>query len=393
MEIEDAAHFLKNGIENNEITLLIHTDNRTKNDIIEKLHSKYNISYNEIDNLQRKGDLYIARSSEHYLGINTRDISYVWSGVIDNDDGISTKLVLDKAKIRNFLISLVDNAMNNRKTGVRVFVSTSQFIRLGIAEAFLNYEVVPPTVNRNFPFTVVNAYQASDVSKNAYSKEMNSFSLPNSQLRLRNKFKDIIENPPNKGHIAVLYVTEDYRDSLIARYINEGLKRRQLCVYASIHSHNEEHLRKIKSSIINFDDNTKNENLLIVNLSSYYVAALTNDLNPFDKLIENLVERTKERDNKHVRIVADCAPFLCQNKHFDEGVELEKWWHQRPIEGSYFCPYRKSMVDTFPYDYHRYRVFANHDAIIDEHAQIVGSFIRMPHNNINDIKDRLATAT
>jgi hypothetical protein len=37
-------------------------------------------------------------------------------------------------------------------------------------------------------------------------------------------------------------------------------------------------------------------------------------------------------------------------------------------------------------------VFANHDAIIDEHAQIIGSFIRMPHNNINDIKDRLATA-
>ena len=51
MEIEDAAHFLKNGIENNEITLLIPTDNRTKNEIIEKLHNKYNISYNEIDNL------------------------------------------------------------------------------------------------------------------------------------------------------------------------------------------------------------------------------------------------------------------------------------------------------------------------------------------------------
>ncbi len=128
---------------------------------------------------------------------------------------------------------------------------------------------------------------------------------------------------------------------------------------------------------------------MIINLSSYYVAALTNDLNPFDKMIEDLVQRTNERQDKQVRIVADCAPFLYQNKHFDEGVELEKWWHQRPLEGSYLCPYRKSTVDTFPYDYHRYRMFANHDLIIDEHAEIIGSFSRIPHNN-NGNKDRLA---
>ena len=49
------------------------------------------------------------------------------------------------------------------------------------------------------------------------------------------------------------------------------------------------------------------------------------------------MQRTKGREDKHVRIVADCAPFLYQNKHFDECVvlQLEEWWHQRPIEGYY----------------------------------------------------------
>ena len=103
------------------------------------------------------------------------------------------------------------------------------------------------------------------------------------------------------------------------------------------------------------------------------------------------MQRTKGREDKHVRIVADCAPFRYQNKQFDECDELEEWWHQRPIEGSYLCPYRKSLGDTFPYDYHRYRVFANHDTIIDEHAQIMGSFIWKPHNNNNSYNGDIMT--
>ena len=60
---------------------------------------------------------------------------------------------------------------------------------------------------------------------------------------------------------------------------------------------------------------------------------MTSDLNSFDKLRDDIMQRTKGREDKHVRIVADCAPFLYQNKHFDECDELEEWWHQRPIEG------------------------------------------------------------
>ena len=42
---------------------------------------------------------------------------------------------------------------------------------------------------------------------------------------------------------------------------------------------------------------------------------MTSDLNSFDKLRDDIMQRTKGREDKHVRIVADCAPFLYQNKH------------------------------------------------------------------------------
>jgi hypothetical protein len=163
-EIEDAAHFLKIGFENNEATQLIINDDGIKKEIIEKLHRKYNISYHEIDSLQKKGDLHIVIYSECCIANKARDISYDSGWGIDNDGGAQTELTLDKAKIRNLLISLVNRCMKDQKTGARVFVSTSQFFRLGLAKAFLDYEIMPSQVSRDFPFTVINAYHPSDVS-------------------------------------------------------------------------------------------------------------------------------------------------------------------------------------------------------------------------------------
>ena len=282
--------------------------------------------------------------------------------------------------------------MSREKVGARVFVSTSLFFRLGLAKEFLDYESMF-LVKFDFPIVTICACQASDLSSYMSNEEIRKLSSHLSHIQTGNKY-DVIENPLIHGHIAILYDNDDYRDTIVSDYINEGLKRRQLCVYASIQCHNDAHMRRIKSRIIDFDNNAKEGNLLVINLSSYYIAAMTSDLNSFDKLRDDIMQRTKGREDKHVRIVADCAPFLYQNKHFDECVELEEWWHQRPIEGSYLCPYRKSLIDTFPYDYHRYRVFANHDTIIDEHAQIMGSFIWKPHNKNSSYNgDMMTTQT
>lgn len=322
-------------------------------------------------------------SSEWYLSNHGSESSEVVGHIGGKSKSIiQNKSMVDKEKVRQSWINLVNNAVSRGKVGARVFASTNVFFRFGLTKEFLEYEFMLP-VNFDFPIVVMCAYQASDLSSSCTSsEEIRKLSLHHSYIQIGAKY-DVIENPPAHGHIAILYDNEDYRDTLVTDYINEGLKRRQLCVYASIQCRNNVHLRKIKSRIINFDYNIKVENLMIIDLSSYYVAAITNDLSPFDKLKDDILQKVKARKDKHVRIVADCAPFLYQNKHFDECIELEEWWHKRPVEASVLCPYRKSLIDKFPYDYHKYRVFANHDTIIDERAQVIGSFIWRPHNNSN----------
>jgi hypothetical protein len=210
----------------------------------------------------------------------------------------------------------------------------------------------------NFPIVAICAYQASDLSSYLSDVEIRRLCLHHSYTRIGDKY-EVIENPPPNGHIAIPYDSEDYRDELVTDYINEGLKRGQLCVYASIQYHIISHMRKIRSMVINFDENVKNGNLLVIDLSSYYIATMTNNLSPFDKLKEDIIQRADSRQNKHIRLVADCAPFLYENEHFDECVMLEEWWH-KDHEGSFLCPYRRSLLDRFPYNYHRYRAARVH---------------------------------
>ena len=392
-ELEDAMHFLTTGLESNEVVLLIVNDEDTsKQEVQERIHRKFNITYDEIKKLQTKGDISIVTSSEWYLSNNIGGVSSDDGGSRRGSVSTQPQLIVDKEMVRQSWTNLLKNAVGRGKAGARVFASTSPFFRLELAKEFLDYESMLPS-KFDFPITVICAYQASDLSSYESSEEIGKLSLHHSNIYIGNKY-DVLESPPKHGHIAVLYDNEDYRDTLVTDYINEGLKRRQLCVYASIRCHNDVHLKKIKSRIIDFDNNTKDGNLLVIDLSLYYVAALTNNLNPFDKLKDDLIQKTKCRQDKHVRIVADCAPFLYQNKHFDECVELEEWWHQRPIEGSYLCPYRRSLIDTSPHNYYRYRVFANHDTIIDEHAQIIGSFVwRQYDNTNNDNSSKITTQT
>jgi hypothetical protein len=372
-EIDDAIHFLKIGLDSNEVVLLIIDENINKESIQKKVQSKYGIDQDEINKLQDKGDISIVTSSEWYL---LSDNNSDRNGSKDKDrDAHTTKLRIDKKRVMQSWITLVNNAITRKKTGVRVFASTSYLFELGLAKQFLDYEMMLPS-KFDFPITAICAHQASDISSHMSSEEIRNLSLHHSYTRIGDKYEDVIENPPSNGHIAVLYDSNNGRDKLATDYINEGLKRKQLCVYASLQCHSDSHLREIKSKIIDFDNNVRDGNLIIIDLSTHYVAAMTNDLNPFDKLKDDIIQKTKDRQDKHVRLVADCAPFLYQNKHFDECVDVEAWWHKRPVkEGSVLCPYRKSLIDTFPYDYYRYRVFANHDTIIDENAQIVGSFV------------------
>lgn len=56
-ELEDALHFLKIGLDNNEASLLIINEQGTsKDEIQERIRRKYNMTHDYINKLQSKGD-------------------------------------------------------------------------------------------------------------------------------------------------------------------------------------------------------------------------------------------------------------------------------------------------------------------------------------------------
>jgi len=364
-ELDDAFRFLKPALENNEVILLLIDESFDRSAVYNRMKEEWNISSDEIIALENKGDLIVASSSQWF----------------QPGKGRST---LDRELIEHSWNELATKLSRNRKRAVRAFVSTCLFFRLGIKTEFLKFEyLIPPKID--YPLIAVCAYQASDLLTYLTKAEIRTLCSCHSLLSISNRY-NIINDPPNNEHILLLYDNEDERDKLTAKYINEGLKHGQLCVYSSVMNPDTRTLNDtLKSRIVDFDNNIKEGNLLLVNLSTHYVGALANDLEPFNTLERELTDRAKIRQDKHVRIVADCAGFLYENKHFDECVELEQWWHQKPFEGSYLCPFRNSLCDKFPYNYHKYRVFGNHDIIIDEHGSLIGCYISRASTSINSI--------
>ena len=363
-ELYDAFRFLEPALENNEIILLLVDDSLDRSTVYNRMKEVWNISADEIDAMEDKGELIVVTSSQWFQPGKRR--------------------TLDRELIEHSWNELVTKLSRNRKRAVRAFVSTCFFFRLGMKREFLEFEYLIPS-KIDFPLMVVCAYQASDLLTFLTKEEIRTLCSCHSLLSITNRY-NIIDDPPNNEHILLLYNSEDERDKLAAKYINEGLIRGQLCVYASVMNPDTRSLNDtLKARITDFENNIKEGNLLLVKLSTHYVGALAGDLEPFNAMERELTDRAKIRKDKHVRIVADCAGFLYENKHFDECVELEQWWHQKSFEGSYLCPFQNSLCDKFPYNYHKYRVFGNHDIIIDEHGSLIGCYILRASISINSI--------
>ena len=55
IELEDAVHFVKIGLDNNEASLLIINEQGTSNnEVQERMHRKYNMTYDEIESFNRQ---------------------------------------------------------------------------------------------------------------------------------------------------------------------------------------------------------------------------------------------------------------------------------------------------------------------------------------------------
>ena len=138
-------------------------------------------------------------------------------------------------------------------------------------------------------------------------------------------------------------------------------------------------LKDISSKILNFEVNVQKENLVLVDMANYYIQAMMDNLQEFDKFKNNLMENVKNdknRNNKHIRLISDCSDFLFKNKHFEECINLEKCLHKKPFEGSFLCPYSKSLLDQFPYCYYIFRVFNSDDIVIDSHGNFLLDYVK-----------------
>lgn len=170
-------------------------------------------------------------------------------------------------------------------------------------------------------------------------------------------------NPRSGEHILLLYDDDYKRNEAIATYINEGLKRNQLCVIASANTDGKTNAN-LSSLIIDYEENIKRENLLNVDLRPFYNSVVNNDLTLFEDIKTKLVDKVKDRKDKHIRFVGDLVSLLFNAERFTECINLEQWWQKRPFEGSRVCTYQTLMFIKHPFYLYKSRVFDCHDKAV-----------------------------
>jgi His Kinase A (phospho-acceptor) domain len=172
----------------------------------------------------------------------------------------------------------------------------------------------------------------------------------------------------------LLYNDYSERELASINYINQGLREKQLCTYASVDAYNTSHLSKISRQINDYEENIIKRNLIILNLKPFYDSALAGDLTPFDEFYVQLQQELKLNRNNGVLIVADCADNLFRDRHFDQCNIVEKWWqdvyikwlqqHQNHVF-NVVCPHLGSLLSRRPFDQRKYQLSHNHSVIID----------------------------
>jgi hypothetical protein len=165
-----------------------------------------------------------------------------------------------------------------------------------------------------------------------------------------------------RKHTALLYDTEQQRDSEIIRFINEGLSSDQFCIYGSIHVRDKEHFQSLASRITDYEKNIKEGRLLVVDFAPFYIAALTNDLTPFKEVQRQIAAMFRNNKDMKVRLAGDATDLLFKNMHFDECALIEEWWQNNRIEAvTTLCVFEKSLFGKHPFNYHKHRIFTSHD--------------------------------
>ena len=140
-KIKDIIKFLKIGIKNNEMTLLLLSKDIDLSDF------KYQMTLHDIDDnkLQNEGLLKIAYTEEYYLSFNKKDDNN------NNDDNKENNVTVDKEKINNIFRNLTDRiTINEGKKGLRVFAMLDCFFEYNLLNELIDYECqLPPYFHKS----------------------------------------------------------------------------------------------------------------------------------------------------------------------------------------------------------------------------------------------------
>jgi len=137
------------------------------------------------------------------------------------------------------------------------------------------------------------------------------------------------------NHVMLIYENDDTRLDAAAHFINEGLKNRQFCIYASVYAfdtHSKLGSSNLASKITDYDRNVNEGNLMLLDFKPFYDAAVASNLSPFvllkRKLEGVLQDRISNGMTDKIMVYADAACCLTEHKEFNEATALEIWWQQ-----------------------------------------------------------------
>ncbi len=371
-KLDAGFQFLIKGLENDESILFV-TDDLSKEEVVERLKEVCQNRFN-ISTLVNDGIITILSSTQCYFSGDILEMGRLSASggntVSKNLPPIrkDTEIENDNNSQSGHFILPMDS-----KKRFRAFYDMKPFFEKKYYEALLNYESTQKGVSS--PAYTLCAYEIGlmqEISPEAFRKLVKNHTLINEMNY------DVLITPSNNMHVILLYDKQDDLDKAISAYINEGLMRGQICVHASVSLANEGYIENFSSQITNYQENLEKGNLVVVDLVPFYVNAMVGNLESFNKLKEEIISKANSdtnRKDKHIRLTADCATLLLKNKHFEECINLENWWHKKPFDGSHVCPYPKSLLDQYPFNAFLSRLIHNHDIIVDSNRKLIHEYM------------------
>lgn len=182
---------------------------------------------------------------------------------------------------------------------------------------------------------------------------------------------NVLLNPPDGTHFALLYDTAEEKNALIAQFINEGLARGDICAYGTVRCRVPGHLETMSSLIKDYDRHVKEGSLIIIDFAPFYMAAMMGNFEPFVEAKNLLDEKVRERSQegntkKQLRIIGDAVELMFDNDEFDPCAALEGWWQGIFEGGVTLCTYKRSSIRSNYHDIQFHRaVKSTHDYVVD----------------------------